>query len=242
MNLKKTDTSARHPAWQYDEFRQAGRDYGDPAEVNIYDSSHADFRDVAAEGEAVLAALHVDAHSTVADFGCGTGNFALMAAERCGKVHAIDVSLAMLERARKRAAEAGRINIEFHHAGFLTFDCPAETIDGITSTFALHHLPDLWKGVALRRMWNALKPGGRFHLHDVVVPHGEDSLERIARFVARQEKAGGEFLREDAEGHFREEFSTCDWIMEGLLTRAGFELLSFEIQNEVLLTAICRKG
>src|SRR5690606_21739758 len=143
--------------------------------------------------------------------------------------------------AEKRAAEAGHANIEFHHAGFLSFDCPAESIAGVTSTFALHHLPDLWKGIALRRIWTMLKCEGRFHLHDVVVPHSGDPLGHIARFVARQETAGGDFLREDAEGHFREESSTFDWIMHGLLIRAGFEVLSFEIRNEVLLTAVCRK-
>lgn len=35
-----------HLPWQYDEFKQVGTDYGDKAEVAIYDSSHADFRDM----------------------------------------------------------------------------------------------------------------------------------------------------------------------------------------------------
>jgi hypothetical protein len=44
-------------AWQYDEFRQMGRDYGNPAEVEIYDSIHAGFRDVEAESNQVLDLL-----------------------------------------------------------------------------------------------------------------------------------------------------------------------------------------
>jgi len=38
-----------HPSWQYDEFKQVGKDFGSPMEVEVYDSSHADFRDLEAE-------------------------------------------------------------------------------------------------------------------------------------------------------------------------------------------------
>jgi putative AdoMet-dependent methyltransferase len=37
------------------------------------------------------------------------------------------------------------------------------------------------------------------------------------------EKVGEEFSAE-AETHIRDEFSTYDWIMEGLLNRAGFRI------------------
>src|SRR5215510_13801869 len=44
-------------SWQYDEFQQVGRDYVDPTEVEIYDSTHADFRDVEAESKELLDLL-----------------------------------------------------------------------------------------------------------------------------------------------------------------------------------------
>jgi hypothetical protein len=44
-------------SWQYDEFEQVGRDYGNPAEVEIYDSTHAAFREVEAESNQVLVCL-----------------------------------------------------------------------------------------------------------------------------------------------------------------------------------------
>ena len=45
--------------WQFNEFQQVGRDYSDSAEVEIYDSTHADFRDVEAESNQVLDLLGV---------------------------------------------------------------------------------------------------------------------------------------------------------------------------------------
>ncbi len=54
-------------------------------------------------------------------------------------------------------------------------------------------------------------------------------------------KTGGDFLREDAEGHFRDEHSTYDWVVDGLLTRAGFTIISKEMNQGVLATYLCTK-
>ena len=227
--------------WRYDEFKSVGRDYGQPAEVAVYDSSHADFRDVAAESDRALDLLAIAPRERLVDFGCGTGTFAIQAARRGAEVLAVDVSSAMLTLARAKAAQAGVSGIDFQHAGFLTADIADGTVDAIASTFAFHHLPDFWKGVALRRLHGMLKPGGRFYLHDVVIeePH---ALENIAAFIAQQEKAGGAFLRDDAEGHFRDEYSTYDWVMDGLLARAGFALVRKQIAGGVIATYLCAKN
>lgn len=55
-------------SWQYDEFRQIGKDYGDPAEVEIYDSTHADFRDVKAESARVLDLLALRPPAAISGF------------------------------------------------------------------------------------------------------------------------------------------------------------------------------
>jgi putative AdoMet-dependent methyltransferase len=46
-------------SWQYDEFKQVGKDYSSKAEVDIYDSSHADFRNIEAESIKVLDSLEI---------------------------------------------------------------------------------------------------------------------------------------------------------------------------------------
>jgi putative AdoMet-dependent methyltransferase len=51
-------------------------------------------------------------------------------------------------------------NIEFVHAGFLTYAHRDEAADAVVSRMALHHLPDFWKVVALDRVRALLKKGG----------------------------------------------------------------------------------
>ncbi|MCT7977903.1 class I SAM-dependent methyltransferase [Laspinema olomoucense] len=227
--------------WQYDEFQQVGKDYGIPTEVEMYDSSHADFRDIEQESNAVLDLLALNINDVVIDFGAGTGTFAIQAAIRGLKVYAVDVSPTMLEYAKTKAAQAGVSNIiTFCHGGFLSYEHPENSVDAITTTFAFHHLPDFWKGIALGRMNRMLKPGGQFYIHDVIISE-HHSLDNIAAFIEKQAAAGGDFLREDAQGHFRDEFSTYDWIFEGLLSRNGFSITSQRIEDGVMATYLCTK-
>ncbi len=228
------------PAWQYDEFRQVGKDYAQPRQVEAYDPSHADFRDVQAEFKDILDLLDLQAGSVLVDLGCGTGQLPLAAARRGLVVHAADVSEAMLDFAAARADRAGADGIHFVHAGYLSLDLPAGSVDAVVSNFSLHHLPDLWKARALERIGRMLKPGGQLYLHDVILP-AEQPLEKIEAFVESQAAAGGDFLRQDAEQHFREEFSTYDWIIDRMLDRAGLEILSRRPHSHVLCAYHCRK-
>jgi len=228
-------------SWRYDESKPVGRDYGSQSEVDVYDSSHADFRDIKAESNRVLDTLAIKKGDTIIDFGSGTGTFVVEAARRGARVHAIDVSQTMLARAKSKADQEGVSGIEFHNAGFLTFEHPDSSVDFIVSTFAFHHLPDFWKGVSLKRIYRMLKAGGHFYIHDVIIEE-TDSLKNIALFIEQQKEAGGDFLREDAEGHFRDEYSTYDWVMDGLLSRTGFSVSSKNIEGGVIGTYLCRKN
>ena len=130
--------------------------------------------------------------------------------------------------------------IEFHQQGFLTYEHAPGTADAIATSFAFHQLPDFWKGVAVKRMAAMLRPGGRLYLYDVVLGEG-DALATVAAFVARQEAAGGAFLRDDAVGHFGDEYSTYDWVMGGLLRRGGFEVVHKRTEAGVLAERLCSK-
>jgi ubiquinone/menaquinone biosynthesis C-methylase UbiE len=229
-----------HIYWQYDEFMQVGKDYGTKAQVEVYDSSHADFRDIKAESDRVLDLLKIKATDTIIDFGAGTGIFAIQAARRCTKVNAVDVSQEMIDLASTKAAQAQISNIEFHHAGFLTYQHQGQPADAIVTTFAFHHLPDFWKGIAMNRINGMLKTGGYLYIHDVIIDN-LDALANINAFIQKQEALGGDFLREDAEGHFRDEYSTYDWVMDGLLSRSGFTINSKQIDGGVIGTYLCTK-
>jgi len=225
------------PTWQFDEFQQIGRDYTSVEEVRIYDQTHAQFRDIAQEANQALDRLGVSPNQVLLDIGSGTGVFAMEAARRGLKVHAADVSETMIAYARERTSE---VDITFHHAGFLTVDLPEESVDAITTTYAFHHLPDFWKGIALKRMATMLKPGGQLYLRDVILQESQ-ALQNIQNLIDHQEKLGGDFLREDAEGHFRDEHSTYDWVMEELFKRAGLNITDQSDQGGVLGVYYCRK-
>ena len=229
-----------HLIWQYNEFKQVGKDYSIPNEVEMYDLSHSDFRDIEKESNTVLDALGIGENDIMLDFGSGTGTFAIQSALRCATVYAVDVSQAMIDCAKIKAEKAGVSNIVFCHSGFLTFKYDGPAADFIVTTFALHHLPDFWKGIALNRMYHMLKPGGQLFIHDAILEE-HHAIENIAALIEKLAVAGGDFLQQDAEGHFREEFSTYDWIIDGLLSRAGFVIKSKNIQDGVIGTYYCAK-
>ncbi|WP_448571993.1 class I SAM-dependent methyltransferase [Trichothermofontia sp.] len=170
------------PTFEYDEFQSVGRDYSRQSEVDIYDASHADFRDIVAESDRVLDELGISATDRLIDFGAGTGTFAVQAAQRCQWVDAVDVSQAMLARAQTKAAQAQLTNLAFHHAGFLTYEHSGPLVEAVTTTFAFHHLPDFWKGIALGRIRDMMQPGGQLYIHDVVLTP-ENALDNIRAFI-----------------------------------------------------------
>jgi SAM-dependent methyltransferase len=225
------------PQWQWNEMQQVGTDYADAAEVEAYDRRMATFRDVDSENRSVLAALSLSPGAAVLEIGCGTGRFARMAAVQGHEVTAVDVSRAMLDYVAAQA-EAEGLRIVVQHGGFLTMQVAPNHYDAVVSVAALHHLPDAWKYAALRRIHRCLKPGGQFILRDVVfAPDDGDLHGCLERFVDSCPEA----LRCGAIGHVAKEYSTLDWIMEGLLRRAGFTILSARQEGESFVAYHCRK-
>ena len=230
------------PRWQFNERKFAGVDYSRYDEVAAYDRMHRKFRDYAKSTEAIIRTLSLTSDSTVIDLGAGTGAFALHAARRCRTIYAVDVSVAMLDYCREQAVQAGLTNIVFCHDGLLTYQHPAESADAAVCVAVLHHLPDFWKGVALTRCGRMLKPRGRFYLFDIVFPSNEGDLdERIDEWIAAIETMADSRLAAEAVVHAREEFSTYDWIMEGIITRSGFQIDAAEYRSGFQAAYVCTK-
>jgi putative AdoMet-dependent methyltransferase len=228
------------PAWQYDEFKQIGTDYDSIAEVEAYDRRMQSLRNVAQEAEHILGVLDVTPQSTILEIGTGTGEFAVRAAARCARVFAVDISQMMLEYSRRKAEMLGVHNIEFKRAGFLTFECGS--VDAVASQLALHHLPDYWKAVALSRVFDALKDGGRLFLNDVVFSGDIDSHEALfSKWTAGAERAAGNEIAREIAAHIRDEYSTLDWVMEGLLKTAGLSIISADYSKELFTSYVCAK-
>ncbi|MBN1362538.1 MAG: methyltransferase domain-containing protein [Sedimentisphaerales bacterium] len=234
--------AAQGPAWRYNEMKPRGFNYSSFILARVYDTYHQMFRDYRWETEAIVTRLGLDASATVLDMGCGTGAFAIHAAPFYDTVHAVDVSKAMLGRARRKARKAGLTNVQFHHGGFLTYEHNAGPVDAVCTSVVLHHLPDFWKLVGLQRLAAMLKPGGRLYLFDVVfsfdIAQYESCFERFIRTMSVQIGPNGQA---ESQTHLRDEYSTCDWIMEGLLERAGFAIDSTDYRDGFLAAYLCTK-
>lgn len=209
------------PDWWYDDLRQVGLDFEDAAEVATYDIRQ---NGSAAADRALIEWLGVTRETAMADIGCGTGLLACEAARLARSVRAIDVSGPMLASARKRATDLGLANIVFERAGFLSFAGSGD-LDLITTKNALHHLPDLWKAVALTRMRDALRPGGRIYIADVAFNVPPDALPlAVESWIGWMGRETG-YSRQEVAGHVRDEHSTFGWVIARMITEAGFRLL-----------------
>lgn len=231
----------RYPQWYYDEFKQIGVDYTDFEEVQAYDLRMRKSRDTEYEANCIRELLKIKDTDLILEIGTGTGELALRFSAYCRKVVAIDVSKTMISFAKMKAESQKKTNIHFCNAGFLTYENYDEPFDVIVTQLALHHLPDYWKMIALKRIYEMLKEGGKFYLRDVVFPSlVQDYDSYFNKIITDLKISAGDEIAEETEIHIREEFSTLDWIMEGLLKSAGFYIESVECDG-FMAGYLCKK-
>jgi ubiquinone/menaquinone biosynthesis C-methylase UbiE len=215
------------PSWFVDELAHAGRENLDAAHVERYDGKE----DAGAAAEVALLAEHgLTGDSTVVELGAGTGQFTVAVAPACARVVAVDVSPAMLSRLEAKVGERGLDNVEVVQAGFLTYEHAGAPAEFAYSRLALHHLPDFWKALALDRVRRLLRPGGIFRLWDVVYDfEPAEAEQRIEAWCATAgDSVEGEWSRAEYEEHVRDEHSTFTWMLEPMIERCGFEIVTAE--------------
>lgn len=227
------------PNWHYDEFQQIGTDYGHIDEVRQYDERMHELRDIPKETADTISHLGITPESTLVEFGCGTGELSITAAKICQKVHAVDISQVMIDYASQKAKARGVNNVEFHNAGFLTYEHADSPADIVVTQLALHHLPDFWKAVALDRIHNILKPGGKLFLRDVVFSFDIKNYKK--ELDAWLETIKETCSNVNCRNHIRDEYSTTSWLMEDILKHTGFNIISAEYTGGVFGVYLCEK-
>ena len=209
--------------WWPDEITSVGRENLDAGHVSRYDAKEDAH---ATEELRLLKELGLNRHSEVVDIGAGTGQFTLAAASACARVVAVDISPVMLAALKAKVSASGLPNIEVVQAGFLTYEHRGRQADVVYSRYALHHLPDFWKAVALGRLRQVVRPGGVLRLWDVVYNFDPvDAEARLEQWCATGGRDdGGDWSRAELEEHVRDEHSTFTWLLEPIIERSGFEI------------------
>lgn len=226
-----SDRKPDPPGWLLDEVASAGRENLDVEHVSRYDSKE----DAGAADEVLLCqALGLTRDSVVVEIGAGTGQFTIAVAPACAQVIAVDVSPVMLKALRAKIDDARLDNIHVAQAGFLTYEHHGRPADFVYSRYALHHLPDFWKAVALARIHEILRPGGVLRLWDVVYSFdAADAEERIEQWCSTGNATVVDgWSRGELEEHVRDEHSTFNWLLEPMMQRSGFAIESAEYSDD----------
>ncbi|HEX5502993.1 MAG TPA: methyltransferase domain-containing protein [Thermomicrobiales bacterium] len=106
----------------------------------------------------------------VVDVGCGAGLDSLIAARLvgpAGRVIGVDMTPAMLARARQSAAALGLGQVEFREGFGEALPVSDGWADVVIANGVLNLMPD--KAAALAEMARVLRPGGRLQLGDILV-------------------------------------------------------------------------
>jgi len=129
-----------------------------------------------------LQFAEVKVGQTVLDIGSGAGIDCFLAAQKVGpmgKVIGLDMTPAMIEKARQIAAARGFVNVEFRLGAADQMPVEDHSVDWIISNCVINLAPD--KPAVFREAFRVLKPGGRLSVSDIVL--ARDLPEEIRQSI-----------------------------------------------------------
>jgi SAM-dependent methyltransferase len=132
------------------------------------------------------ATAHIRRGEVVVDLGSGGGLDVFLAAKMVGpegRAIGIDMTPAMIERARANAKAGGYTNVDFYQSTIDRIPLPDASVDCVISNCVLNLAPD--KPAVFREIARVLKPGGRMAVSDIALKHElpEAVSQSIAAYV-----------------------------------------------------------
>jgi ubiquinone/menaquinone biosynthesis C-methylase UbiE len=189
---------------------------------------------------AVLAAASVRPGDQVLDVGCGAGQLSLALAELGGRVLAVDASQLMIDRLKASADPRALIGLECLATPIERLSLPAESVDLIVTSYALHYLRDADKARLVAAAFRWLRPGGAIVVADMMFGRGVTGHDRAiikskVRSLARKGVGGWWRIAKNSYRYLirRQERPVSISTWATMLARAGFkEITASSVLNE----------
>jgi ubiquinone/menaquinone biosynthesis C-methylase UbiE len=151
----------------------------------------------------------------VVDLACGPGTLALQFARRVRWICGVDLTSAMLARARGTGQTEGLHNLAFTLADAQSLPFADGSLDISVTSYSLHHIPDPAR--TIREMARVVKRGGRVGIIDIVVPDDPARAEAANRIeIARDPSHTRSLGRKD---------------FDAMIAAAGLRILASEVHE-----------
>ena len=127
----------------------------------------------------IVDAAQPGPEDTVLDVACGPGLVVFALAPYAKRIIGIDMTPAMLDRARQLATEQGLRNVDWHQGDVYLLPYAANTFTIVVTRYSFHHLLD--PAAALREMDRVCGANGRIVVVDAYAPEDPDQAAEFNR-------------------------------------------------------------